>query len=70
LGAGLDDPVSPLFIGAAALAVALAVAARAFASRVPDETGAAEVRRLLWSAAFFVVALGVYAALVRIGVFH
>lgn len=43
---------------------------RAFASRVPDETGAAEVRRLLWSAAFFVVALGVYAALVRIGVFH
>lgn len=33
LGAGLNDPVSPLFIGAAALAVVLAIAARIVARR-------------------------------------
>ena len=70
LGAGVDDPVSPLFIGAAALAIALAVAARAFSARLEEESGAAEVRRLLWSAAFFALALGIYAALTKIGLFH
>ncbi|MEJ7875948.1 MAG: VTT domain-containing protein, partial [Solirubrobacterales bacterium] len=33
LGAGLDDPASPLFIGAAALAIGLAILARAFSRR-------------------------------------
>lgn len=70
LGAGVDDPVSPLFIGAVALAIALAVAARAFSARLEEESGAAEVRRLLWSAAFFALALGIYAALTKVGLFH
>jgi len=43
LGAGLDDPASPLFIGAAALAIALALAARWFSKRLEpaerDEPG-------------------------------
>lgn len=76
LGAGIDDPVSPLFVGAAALAIALAVAARALSRRLGVDTppgaerGNAEVRRLLWSLAFFLAALGIFAGLRSIGLFH
>ncbi len=70
LGAGVDDPVSPLFIGAAALAIALAVVARAFSARLEEERGAGELSRLLWSAAFLAVVVALYAALIRIGLFH
>lgn len=41
LGAGLDDPASPLFIGAAVLAIALALVARAVSKRT-DITGEEE----------------------------
>ncbi len=37
LGAGLDDPTSPLFIGAAAMAIALALGAKALSNRVGAE---------------------------------
>jgi uncharacterized membrane protein YdjX (TVP38/TMEM64 family) len=96
LGAGLDDPVSPLFLGAAGAVVGLAVLARALAGRVgvdgeegadglppvpqpatrADEAGTSgdhsggEVRRLLWSLAFFVIALTLFIALFAVGLFH
>ena len=42
LGAGLDDPASPLFIGAAVLAIALAVVARAVSRREAADSEDAE----------------------------
>lgn len=40
LGAGLDDPASPLFVGSAVLAIALALAARHVSRRAGDDEGA------------------------------
>ena len=79
LGAGLDDPASPLFIGAAVLAIGLAIAARAVSKREPVEPESAppprrlqgsEFRRFGWSLAFFVVAATTLAVLALTGLFH
>ena len=85
LGAGADDPASPLFIGAGLLAIALAVGAHTLSRRVardaiPEEDGAetesrgeapsGPLRRLWWSLAFFVAAVSLLAALALLGLFH
>jgi len=83
LGAGIDDPASPLFIGAAVIAIGLAIAARAVSKRTgepaekrvdPQPPAAAASadprRRLAWSLAFFVVVVGAFAALTLLGLFH
>lgn len=86
LGAGLDDPTSPLFIGAAVLAVVLTVAAQLVTRRGGDEDGPAtgepqqgkahqrhapsELKRLGWAVAFFVLAVGLFATLFAVGLFH
>jgi len=79
LGAGFDDPASPLFIGAAVLAIGLAIAARAVSKREPepDETEPepapqprSEFKFFGWSLAFFTVAVATFAALALTGLFH
>jgi uncharacterized membrane protein YdjX (TVP38/TMEM64 family) len=79
LGAGLDDPASPLFIGAAVLAIGLAIAARAVSRREPGEPEVApepprqprsELKRFGWSLAFFVVTVTTLAVLALAGLFH
>jgi len=79
LGAGLADPASPLFIGAAVLAIGLAITARAVSKREPGEPESApqprreqgpEFRRFGWSLAFFVVAATTLAVLALTGLFH
>jgi len=70
VGAGIDDPLSPLFIGAVALTILLAFAAKRYGDRFDDESGSAEVRRLLFAAGCFLVAIGTLAALTALGLFH
>jgi len=73
---GLDDPVSPLFIGAAVLAIGLAISARAVSKREPESAPpprrlqGSEFRRFGWSLAFFVVAATTLAVLALTGLFH
>lgn len=79
LGAGFDDPASPLFAGAAVLAIGFAIAARTLSKCEPGEPESApeprrqpgsEFRRFGWSIAFFVVAATTLAVLALTGLFH
>lgn len=88
LGAGLDNPVSPLFVVAAIIAVVLALVTKRVAGNRGPDAGADEglppapsalpdeanpdrtMRRFAWSVAFFLAALGGFAALTAGGLFH
>lgn len=69
---GLDDPVSPLFIGAAVLAIGLAISARAVSKREPEPAPQprSEFRFFGWSLAFFTVVVATFAVLALTGLFH
>lgn len=85
IGAGVDDPLSPLFIGAVVLALGLAVIARSaskHASAPGGDEGSPErsvadpaereqaLRTLRRAAGFFVACLGVFGVLFAVGLFH
>ena len=86
LGAGLDDPASPLFIGAAVAAVGLGLLAKVYSDRLalPRSGGEEETeapaadeaadappwRQLAWATAFFVLAIALLVGATATGLFH